>query len=89
MTCHGSPARIEWMAPSLDQPPNTFPDWLPKLADREIDVAFTGCAQAFHRPVRTDAPTCSRLAADEPPDMFPIGGCHDECLGSALCSVLL
>ena len=43
MTCHGNPARSEWMQPSLDQPANTFPEWLPKLADREIDVAFTGC----------------------------------------------
>ena len=43
MTCHGNPARTTWMKPSLDQPANTFPDWLPKLADREIDVAFTGC----------------------------------------------
>ena len=47
MTCHGSPARIKWMAPSLDQPPDTFPEWLPKLADREIDVAFTGCAASY------------------------------------------
>ena len=43
VTCHGSPARSKWMAPSLNQPANTFPDWLPKLTDREIDVAFTGC----------------------------------------------
>jgi len=65
VTCHGNPARTTWMKPSLDQPANTFPDWLPKLADREIDVAFTGCVDInIIRSSQRNTGRYSRIARD-------------------------
>lgn len=53
------------MKPSLDQPANTFPDWLPKLADREIDVAFTGCVDInIIRSSQRNTGRYSRIARD-------------------------
>jgi len=33
------------MAPSLDAPPGRPPAFLPPIAERPIDITFSGCAQ--------------------------------------------
>mmetsp|Transcript_17442 Transcript_17442/g.52320 ORF Transcript_17442/g.52320 Transcript_17442/m.52320 type:complete len:790 (-) Transcript_17442:726-3095(-) len=42
MTCKGNAGYVTEMAPSLDVPPGRHPDFLPDIADRPIDIAFSG-----------------------------------------------
>lgn len=47
MTCHGRPEYVEYMARALEAGSSGKPPaFLPPLAERPIDVAFSGCAAA-------------------------------------------
>lgn len=43
MTCKGKPGYVTEMAPALNVPRGTHPPFLPDIADRPIDIAFSGC----------------------------------------------
>lgn len=46
MTCKGRPEYLTEMAPALDVPLGTHASFLPDIADRPVDIAFSGCALA-------------------------------------------